>query len=65
MRAASVLSAPERAVFVGDGYLVLHRPLSADLIADLLDALEADEAQSQDLPLALGRRAPDRFRRLS
>lgn len=48
MRTASVLGAPQRAAFVRDGYLVLHRALSADLVAELLDTLEVHEAQVRE-----------------
>ena len=48
MRTARVLGALQRAAFVRDGYLVLHRALSTDLIAEMLDTLEADEAQLRE-----------------
>jgi hypothetical protein len=48
MRTTPVLGAPQRAAFVRDGYLVLHRALSTDLIAELLDTLEVHEARVRE-----------------
>ena len=39
-----MLSALERAAFLRDGFLVLRRDLSAELVAQLLEALESEPA---------------------